>query len=54
MKAQTIALAGVALVAVVVLASVMSWRVARAIGPDVDNDGVVSFLDLLAVIRAFG
>lgn len=32
MKAQTIALAGVALVAVVVLASMVSWRVASAVG----------------------
>ncbi len=54
MKAQTIALAGIALVAIVGLAVLGTWRWASAIGPDVNNDGGVVANDISAVVAAFG
>ena len=54
MKARTIALAGLAVVAVVVLAVLAPWRSTEAIGPDVNNDGQVALGDILEVLFAFG
>ncbi|MDP3703217.1 MAG: hypothetical protein Q8R78_02390, partial [Candidatus Omnitrophota bacterium] len=55
MKPRTLALAGVAVAAVVTLAVVVPWRSSEAIGPDVDNDGVVDlFNDIYGVAAAFG
>lgn len=41
MKVRTLTLAGVALVAVVALAVLGTWRWTQATGPDVNNDGFV-------------
>ena len=54
MKAQTVGLGTIALVAIVGLAVLGTWRWAQAVGPDVDGDGVVVIGDIVAVVAAFG
>ena len=53
MKVRTMTLAGVALVAVVALGVLGTWRWAQATGPDVNNDGTVNIIDIGHVVQSF-
>jgi hypothetical protein len=54
MNIRMVAVASVALVAVVGLAVLSTWRLAAAWGPDVNGDGQVRSQDILAVSQAYG
>ena len=54
MNTRTLTLAGIAMVAVVALGVLGTWRITSAVQEDVDNDGVVTILDIFQVARAFG
>lgn len=54
MKTRTLTLAGIAMVAIVALAVLGTWRVTSAIEEDINNDGYVTMADIFLVLVAFG
>lgn len=54
MNTRSVALVGVAVLAVAALAVGTTWRLASATGPDVNNDGIVLSQDISAVVMAYG
>jgi hypothetical protein len=54
MNLRTITVAAIALVAIIALALLGTWRLTEAHGPDVNKDGVVRIPDISAVVKAYG